>query len=164
MEIQVNDWAMAEMIKEKPLLIPVFGILLNKRRKDPRLHYKLETMTQTGAEAGGKFLEENSLNADFYREYLEERMRHCQVSSGKAVGYDMALPTRKEQPASFLFIRPIPPSTARCMQSVPQESGESRSWQSSVREFCKDYAFLYPDHLKMVGRYNSLFATGQPHF
>ena len=24
--------------------------------------------------------------------------------------------------------------------------------------FCKDYAFLYPDHLKMVGRYNSLFA------
>ena len=50
MEIQVNDWAMAEMIKEKSLLIPVLGILLNKRRKDPRLHYKLETMTQTGAE------------------------------------------------------------------------------------------------------------------
>lgn len=26
LEIQVNDWAMAEMIKEKPLLIPVLAI------------------------------------------------------------------------------------------------------------------------------------------
>ena len=25
-------------------------------------------------------------------------------------------------------------------------------------KFCKDYAFLYPDHLIMIGRYNSLFA------
>lgn len=24
--------------------------------------------------------------------------------------------------------------------------------------YCKDYVFAYPKHLKMVGRYNSLFA------
>ena len=38
LEIQVNDWAMAEMLKGKVLFVPVLGILLNKRRKDPRLH------------------------------------------------------------------------------------------------------------------------------
>ena len=60
LEIQVNDWAMAEMLKGKVLFVPVLGILLNKRRKDPRLHYKTETMAQIGAETESKFLEENS--------------------------------------------------------------------------------------------------------
>lgn len=64
LEIQVNDWAMAEMLKGKSLLVPALGILLNKRRKDPRLHYKTGTMEQIGADAD-KYLSENNLNADF---------------------------------------------------------------------------------------------------
>lgn len=64
LEIQVNDWAMAEMLKGKVLFVPVLGILLNKRRKDPRLHYKTGTMEQIGADAD-KYLSENNLNADF---------------------------------------------------------------------------------------------------
>ena len=36
----------------------------------------------------------------------------------------------------------------------------SRSAQMPVREcprFCEKQAFLYPEHLRMIGRYNSLF-------
>ena len=47
------------------------AFLLNKRRKDPRLHYKTGTMEQIGADAD-KYLSENNLNADFYREYLKK--------------------------------------------------------------------------------------------
>ena len=147
LEIQVNDWAMAEMIKEKSLLIPVLGILLNKRRKDPRLHYKLETMTQTGAEASGKFLEENSLNAGFYREYLEKEYGIARFE-WESCGYDMAFPFYQTNTSQYCTLY------AKCT------TGE-RGKQKLVKQcpgFCKDYAFLYPDHLKMVGRYNSLFA------
>lgn len=156
LEIQVNDWAMAEMIKEKSLLIPVLGILLNKRRKDPRLHYKLETMTQTGAEAGGKFLEENSLNADFYREYLEKEYGIARFE-WESCGYDMAFPVGKNS----LHLPFYQTNTSQyCTLYAKCTTGE-RGKQKLVKQcqgFCKDYAFLYPDHLKMVGRYNSLFA------
>lgn len=156
LEIQVNDWAMAEMIKEKSLLIPVFGILLNKRRKDPRLHYKLETMTQTGAEASGKFLEENSLNAGFYREYLEKEYGIARFE-WESCGYDMAFPVGKNS----LHLPFYQTNTSQyCTLYAKCTTGE-RGKQKLVKQcpgFCKDYAFLYPDHLKMVGRYNSLFA------
>ena len=39
LEIIVNDWAMPALLKGKAHLIPVLGILLNKRRKDVRLPY-----------------------------------------------------------------------------------------------------------------------------
>ena len=94
LEIQVNDWAMAEMLKGKVLFVPVLGILLNKRRKDPRLHYKTETMAQIGAETESKFLEENSLNADFYRKYLEKEYGIVRYE-WESCGYDMALPPGK---------------------------------------------------------------------
>ena len=90
---------MAEMLKGKVLFVPVLGILLNKRRKDPRLHYKTETMAQIGAETESKFLEENSLNADFYRKYLEKEYGIVRYE-WESCGYDMALPPGKKQPAS----------------------------------------------------------------
>lgn len=160
LEIQVNDWAMAEMLKGKSLLVPVFGILLNKRRKDPRLHYKTETMArigaQKGAAAGSKFLEENSLNADFYREHLEKEYGIARYE-WESCGYDMAFPVGKNS----LHLPFYQTNTSQyCTLYAKCITGE-RGKQKLVKQcpgFCKDYAFLYPDHLKMVGRYNSLFA------
>lgn len=155
LEIQVNDWAMAEMLKGKSLLVPVLGILLNKRRKDPRLHYKTETMARIGAEAEREFLEENSLNADFYREYLEKEYGIARYE-WESCGYDMALPTGKNS----LHLPFYQTNTSQyCTLYAKCTTGE-RGKQKLAEEcpnFCKDYAFLYPDHLKMIGRYNSLF-------
>ena len=156
LEIQINDWAMTEMLKGKRLLTLVLGILLNKRRKDPRLHYKFETMTQIGAVAGSKFLEENSLNADFYREYLEKEYGITRYE-WESCGYDMTLLTGKNS----LHLPFYQTNTSQyCTLYAKCTTGE-RGKQKLVKQcpgFCKDYAFLYPDHLKMVGRYNSLFA------
>lgn len=77
-EIVINDWAMADIIAKqnaelaikkseainemRQYLIPCLGILLNKRKKDPRFPYK----------KGDKSLySQNNLNADFYRKYLQ---------------------------------------------------------------------------------------------
>ena len=156
LEIQVNDWAMAAMLKEKQLLTPVLGILLNKRRKDPRLHYKLETMAQTEAAAGSKFLEENGLNADFYREYLEQEYGIVRFE-WESCGYDMTLLTEKNS----LHLPFYQTNTSQYCTLYAKCTTGDRGKQKLVKQcpgFCKDYAFLYPDHLKMVGRYNSLFA------
>lgn len=156
LEIQVNDWAMAEMLKGKVLFVPVLGILLNKRRKDPRLHYKTETMAQIGAETESKFLEENSLNADFYRKYLEKEYGIVRYE-WESCGYDMALPPGKNSlhlPFYQTNTSQYCTLYAKCMTG---ERGKQKLAEECPK-FCKDYAFLYPDHLMMIGRYNSLFA------
>ena len=155
LEIQVNDWAMAEMLKGKSLLVPALGILLNKRRKDPRLHYKTGTMEQIGADAD-KYLSENNLNADFYREYLKKEYGIVRYE-WESCGYDMTLPPGKNSlhlPFYQTNTSQYCTLYAKCMTG---ERGKQKLAEECPK-FCKDYAFLYPDHLIMIGRYNSLFA------
>ena len=47
-----------------------------------------------------------------------------------------------------------------CAEIAVISSNETRidKLAEECPKFCKDYAFLYPDHLIMIGRYNSLFA------
>ena len=64
LEVEINDWAMADMLKGAlPDLVPCFGRMLNKRKKDPRMTYK---------KGSRECLRENSLNAEFYQEYLSQ--------------------------------------------------------------------------------------------
>ena len=63
LEVVVNDWGLAHLVKRTEHLIPCLGTLLNKRKKDPRMSYKMGDKT---------LLEQNNLNAGFYRTYLEE--------------------------------------------------------------------------------------------
>ena len=60
-EIVVNDWAVLSMVKKTPHLKLCMGTLLNKRKKDPRMKHK---------KGAREFYSENSLNADFYRDFL----------------------------------------------------------------------------------------------
>ena len=54
LEVEINDWAMADMLKGAlPDLVPCFGRMLNKRKKDPRMTYK---------KSSRECLRENSLN------------------------------------------------------------------------------------------------------
>lgn len=57
----------------------------------------------------------------------------------------------------FHFIRPIPHSTVHCMQHVLKEAAARRRRCGSAIDSVKEQAFLYPEHLRMMGRYNSLF-------
>ena len=91
-----------------------------------------------------------------YEEYLEKEYGIARFE-WESCGYDMAFPVGKNS----LHLPFYQTNTSQyCALYAKCTTGE-RGKQKLVKQcpgFCKDYAFLYPDHLKMVGRYNSLFA------
>lgn len=147
-ELVVNDWGTAHLVTHFPVFSICLGILLNKRKKDPRMAYKLGDRT---------LFEKNSVHAAFYREYLkaEFRIERYEWESCGNTGTgkfpegknSMHLPFYQTNTSQYC------PLYTACTKG-------SRSAQMPVREcprFCEKQAFLYPEHLRMMGRYNSLF-------
>lgn len=150
LEIVANDWGMLSLLKPyRDCLLPVMGVLLNKRRKDPRMQYKIGL-------GDGKALRENPLNSDFYREYLKKTYGIVRFEQ-EACGYGIALPPGKNSihlPYYQTNTSQYCPLYARCHEG-------SRGRQKEIKDcpqYCREYVFSYPDHLRMVGCYNSLFA------
>lgn len=146
-EVVINDWGMAEMVKEETEnLISCMGVLLNKRKKDPRISYK----------KGNKNLfQENNLNAGFYRDFLRNEFGF-QRFEWESCGYEQQFPEGKNS----LHLPFYQTNTSQyCPLRAVCVSGE-RGHQKLAKEcpgYCKEYVFLYPEHLHMAGRYNSLF-------
>lgn len=149
-EIVVNDWGTAHLAAQLPVFYLCLGVLLNKRKKDPRMAYKLGNRT---------LFEQNSVHAAFYREYLKEEFRmeryeweSCgDTSTSKFLEgkNSLRLPFYQTNTSQYC------PLYAACTEG-------SRGAQVPIREcpkFCERQAFLYPEHLRMVGRYNSLFGV-----
>ena len=150
-EVVVNDWAMVGILRKYPKrMTPLLGTLLNKRKKDPRMAYKLGNRT---------LFEQNSVHAAFYREYLKEEFRmeryeweSCGDTSTRKFPEgknSLRLPFYQTNTSQYC------PLYAACTEG-------SRGAQVPIREcpkFCERQAFLYPEHLRMVGRYNSLFGV-----
>ena len=149
-EIVVNDWGTAHLASQFPVLSLCLGVLLNKRKKDPRMAYKLGDRT---------LFEQNSAHAAFYREYLKEefRMERYEWESCSDISIrefpkgknSLHLPFYQTNTSQYC------PMYATCVKG-------SRGAQVPVRKcprFCEEQAFLYPKYLQMVGRYNSLFGV-----
>lgn len=151
-EIIVNDWAMIKMLEIYPeRLIPVLGTLLNKRKKDPRMKYKKGDRT---------LYERNSLNADFYREFLGTQCNICRYE-WEACGYAQKFPTLLNGKNS-LHIPFYQTNTSQyCPLYAVCTEGErgKQKLVTNCPHFCEQKALLYPKHLHMVGRYNSLFGV-----
>lgn len=149
-EIVVNDWGTLELLRDKQKwLVPSLGILLNKRRKDPRMKYKMGFSDQDGTLAG------NSLNSAFYRKFLQHEYGITRFEQ-EACGYRIMLPeghNRLHLPYYQTNTSQYCPLYARCHEG---ERGRQRM-PDVCPQYCRDYVFSYPDHLHMVGRYNSLF-------
>ena len=151
-EIVVNDWGTAHLAAQLPVFSLCLGVLLNKRKKDPRMAYKLGDRT---------LFEQNSVHAAFYREYLKEEFRmeryeweSCGDTSTRKFPEgknSLRLPFYQTNTSQYC------PLYAACTEG-------SHGAQVPIREcpkFCERQAFLYPEHLRMVGRYNSLFALDE---
>ena len=146
-EIVVNDWAMADLLTDFPQLHPILGVLINKRRKDPRLSYK---------KGEPSALSENSINADFYRNFLVETCRITRYE-WESCDYLPELPEGKHSlhlPFYQTNTSQYCPLYARCKRG----SRGAQTLPKDCPHWCREYAFLYPAHLHMLGRYNSLFA------
>ena len=148
-EIVVNDWAVAEMLRGKNgRLIPVLGTLINKRKKDPRMKYK------SGDTA---LFRQNSLNAGFYREFLDEEF-DIHRYEWESCGYPQEFPSGKNS----LHLPFYQTNTSQyCPLYALCTTGDRGTQQLAEQcpEFCEKYALLYPEHLHMTGMYNSLFGV-----
>ena len=150
-EIVAGDWGMLSLICERGTWFePVFGVLLNKRRKDPRVRYKI------GVSGVNEPPADNALNSSFYREYLKKTYGITRFEQ-ESCGYCIQLPEGKNS-IHFPFYQTNTsqycPLYARCREG---SRGRQRETEVCPR-YCGDYVFSYPDHLHMVGRYNSLFS------
>ena len=151
-EVVVNDWAMVGILRKYPKrMTPLLGTLLNKRKKDPRMGYK----------KGGRILyEQNSLNAEFYRKFLGEE---CNIwrYEWESCGYAQNFPGTLNEKNSLHFPFYQTNTSQYCPLHAICTDGE-RGKQKLVTNcpyFCERNMVLYPKHLHMTGRYNSLFGV-----
>ena len=148
MEGVVNDWGMADFIrKETKHLLPCLGTLLNKRKKDPRINYK---------KGERDLYSQNSFNADFYQEFLRESFG-IERAGWESCGYMQDIPAGKNS-LHFPFYQTN--TSQYCPLYAVQKEGDRgrQKLADKCPQYCKNAAFLYPKHLNMIGRYNSLFA------
>ncbi|MDO5517551.1 MAG: hypothetical protein Q4F66_08340 [Clostridium sp.] len=149
-EIVINDWGMLELIKDKSDYFKIcLGVLLNKRKKDPRYMYK------KGYEENKNLMAENSLNSSIFTEFLKDNKveryeyENCGYRMDIAEGsHSLHMPFYVTNTSQYC------PLYAMCKN---QDRGKQQLVVSCPK-YCRDYVFSYPKHLKMVGRYNSLFA------
>jgi len=157
LEIAANDWGLLELLRErkewkeeKEVLVPCMGTLLNKRKKDPRMGYK---QGETG------YFRENSLNAEFYRTYLRDTFG-IRRYEWESCGYRQQFPEGKNS----IHVPFYQTNTSQyCTLYAACKNGErgKQELPESCPGYCREKVFLYPKHLKMVGRYNSLFALDE---
>ena len=149
-EIVVNDWGTAHLAAQFPVFSLCLGVLLNKRKKDPRMTYKLGDRT---------LFKQNSVHAAFYREYLKEEFRMERYEWESCGDTDTG---KFPEGKNSLHLPFYQTTTSQYCPLYAACTKGSRGAQTPVREcsgFCEKQAFLYPEHLRMVGRYNSLFGV-----
>lgn len=149
-EIVINDWGMLKLLKSKENYFTLcLGNLLNKRKKDPRYIYK------NGYEKNKELLSLNSLNNKKFREFLKDN--NIERYEYESCNYKIAIP---EGNHSLHFPFYMTNSSQYC-PLYAMCTTMNRGNQKLVKvcpKYCRDYVFLYPKHLKMIGKYNSLFA------
>lgn len=149
-EILVNDWGLLKIVEDKTDYFTLsLGVLLNKRKKDPRYIYK------KGYFENKNLMSRNSLNSPFFHEYLKilKINRYEYENSGYRISiaeghHSLNMPFYVTNTSQYCTLYAMCTNLDRGKQKLVK----------SCPKYCSDYVFAYPKHLKMVGRYNSLFA------
>lgn len=148
-EIVVNDWGMLKLLKDKENYFTLcLGNLLNKRKKDPRYIYK------NGYEKNKELLSLNSLNNKKFREFLKDN--NIERYEYKSCNYKIAIPEGKHS-LHFPFYMTNSSQYCPLYAMCTTMNRGNQKLVKSCPKYCRDYVFLYPKHLKMIGKYNSLF-------
>lgn len=149
-ELEINDWGMLERAQQyREHLHLLLGSLLNRRRKDPRMAWK---RSHSGQEA---LLAQNSLNDPAWIAFL--RRLGIERFEYESCGLPL-LPPEAACSLHLPFYRTNSslwcPLAAVCLQG---DRGAQRGMDACPR-WCERNMLLYPDHLKLEGRGNSLLA------
>lgn len=149
-EVIINDFGMLKLVEDKTDYFKLsLGVLLNKRKKDPRYIYK------KGYNENKKLIAENSLNSSIFNKFLKDNKisrfeyENCGYKMSIAEGkHSLHIPFYQTNTSQFC------PLHAMC---INLDRGKQKL-VTGCPKYCEEYVFLYPKHLKMVGKYNSLFA------
>ncbi len=149
-EIVINDWGMLKILEDKSQFFSIsLGVLLNKRKKDSRYVYK------KGYIENRNLMAENSLNSSIFQEFLKEyKINRYEYEN---CGYKISIAEGKHSLQMPFYVT----NTSQYCPLYAMCKNLDRGKQELVKacpKYCKDYVFAYPEHLKMTGRYNSLFA------
>ncbi|MEK4853047.1 hypothetical protein NST04_24550 [Paenibacillus sp. FSL H7-0756] len=145
LEVIINDWGELMILREYPLLVPVLGRLLNKRKKDTR------TKWWWGFEEFRKELGENALNSDFFREYLAQwGMSRYEYECNQT---DVSIPEGRHS-LHFPFFQ-INTATF-CHLNAYCKLGKL-DYVGACPQYCSELLFQFPKHLNMIGNGNTVF-------
>lgn len=149
-EMVVNDWGLLHLLwrwkqqTQNKIRINL-GILLGRPKKDTRCRY-----LKTEAACFRK----TNLNSDFYQEYLKKyQIERYEL---EACGHELAVPEGRHS----LHIPFFQTNTAQFCTLYAKFIYGDRGRQEAVKKcpkYCRELAFLYPRHLEMFGKYNTLF-------
>lgn len=149
-EIVINDWGMLKIVENKQdYLTLCLGVLLNKRKKDPRYIYK------NGYDENKALIGDNSLNSKIFSEFLKDN--NINRFEYESCGYKLNIAKGNHTLHMPFYVT----NTSQYCTLYAKCTTMNRGSQKLVMGcpmYCKDYIFSYPKHLKMVGKYNSLFS------
>ena len=149
-EIVINDWGMLKVVENKQdYLTLCLGVLLNKRKKDPRYIYK------NGYNENKALIGDNSLNSKIFSEFLKDN--NINRFEYESCGYKLNIAKGNHTLHMPFYVT----NTSQYCTLYAKCTRMNRGRQKLVMGcpmYCKDYIFSYPKHLKMVGRYNSIFS------
>lgn len=151
LETVVNDWGTLELVRKSysESLTPIMGILMNKRRKDSRMEYRCGLKKQLA------LLRENGSNTEFFREYLFQEYG-LSTFLYESCGYEYDFP-EGEQNVLFPFYQMNTAGHCTLFAQCRNGSRGKQIEEGCCPGFCKQFCFLYPSMLSIVGWQNSLF-------
>ena len=149
-EVVINDWGMIKLLEDKTDYFTLsLGVLLNKRKKDPRYIYK------KGYEKNKDIMSENNLNSKIFSDFLKENK--IERYEYENCGYEILIGEGKHSLQMPFYVTNTSQYCTLYAMCKNLDRG-SQKLVSSCPKYCMNYVFAYPKHLKMVGKYNSLFA------
>ena len=149
-EIVINDWGMIKLVEDKNDYFTLnLGVLLNKRKKDPRYIYK------KGYEENKKLIAKNNLNSHIFNRFLNEN--NIKRYEYENCGYDIEIAEGNHSLHIPFYVTNTSQYCTLYAMCTTMDRGNQKLAKGCLM-YCKEYVFAYPKHLKMVGRYNSLFA------
>ncbi|EKY26354.1 hypothetical protein [Clostridium celatum] len=149
-EIVINDWGMLKLIENKENYLTLsLGVLLNKRKKDPRYIYK------NGYSENKNLIGNNSLNSKIFSEFLREN--NIYRYEYESCGYKINIAKGKHTLHLPFYVTNTSQYCTLYAKCTTMERGKQKLAMGCPM-YCNDYVFSYPKHLKIIGRYNSLFS------
>lgn len=149
-EITINDVGMLEILKEEKItgLKPILGRLLNKRKKDPRMKYRM-LMDEYKKDFG-----RNNLTASHYIKFLHEN--NIDRFEFESFNFQNEIPAGTHS-LHFPFYQISTGSNCLLYANCKNHTVAKQELPVSCPHYCDEFYFSFPKHLDMIGKYNSIF-------